>query len=276
MDMDQLVNRCCTRLHDACSPSTRTFGTGPRARPACSMHMSACSRPSGSLRSGRCLRLCAEPDAHPHCASRGNLRHAGLNVYLISRTESKLAAAAEEVQSNYNVETKYFVADLAAAGDPGDAGACWFGLRSNLEGLDVGVLVNNAGMSYEHPDFLHSLEEPMLSALLAINAASLTKMCHLVVPGMKERGRGCIVNISSGVSAALPACPLLSVYAATKAYVDTLSASLAAEYAHFGVKVQVRGQHLVRLVRHVRLVPQCRGTFAASVRLVVHQSSEGC
>lgn len=71
---------------------------------------------------------------------------------------------------------------------------------------------------------------------------SLMQMIHTVLPGMKQRGRGCIINISSGVSSYLPACPMLAVYAASKAYVDNLSASLAAEYREFNIDVQVRGQ----------------------------------
>jgi 17beta-estradiol 17-dehydrogenase / very-long-chain 3-oxoacyl-CoA reductase len=163
-----------------------------------------------------------------------------LNIYLVSRTESKLAAAAEEISSTHGVETRYFVADLIAAGSGGDAGACWFGLRTNLEGTDVGVLINNAGMSYDHPEYLHNLDSSTISELIAINTTSLTQLIHVVLPGMKERGRGCIVNISSGVSAALPACPMLAVYAATKAYVDALTMALSAEYQHFGIRVQVR------------------------------------
>ena len=176
------------------------------------------------------------------CTATLCFQNAGLNIYLVSRTESRLAACAEEIKSTYSVETNFYVADLAAAGDPNDAGACWFGLKKNLGDLDVGVLVNNAGWSYEHPDFLHSLDSSFIGSLIAINATALTHMIQVVLPGMKERGKGCIVNISSGVSSSLPACPLLSVYAATKAYVDSLSASLAAEYAPLGIKVQVRSR----------------------------------
>jgi 17beta-estradiol 17-dehydrogenase / very-long-chain 3-oxoacyl-CoA reductase len=162
-----------------------------------------------------------------------------MNIYLISRTESKLAAAAAEIQEKYNVEAKYFVADLVASGSFTDAGAAWFGLQSNLESLDVGVLINNAGLSYEYPEYFHHLESKQMKDILAINSATLTQMIHVVLPGMKARGRGCVVNISSGVSAVLPACPLLAVYAASKAYVDSLTAALAAEYTHFGIRFQV-------------------------------------
>ena len=182
-----------------------------------------------------CCRSTSELTCEPH-----HVRSAGLNIYLVSRTEAKLTAAAEEIKAAYRVETKIFVADLVAAGALADSGAAWFGLKSNLDGLDVGVLVNNAGMSYEHPEFLHNVDAKALNDIVAINAVALTQMVHVVLPGMKERGRGCVVNISSGVSAALPACPLLAVYAASKAYVDALTAALAAEYSHFGIRFQVR------------------------------------
>lgn len=190
---------------------------------------------------------------------------AGLNIYLVSRTEAKLTAAAEEIKAAYGVETKIFVADLVAAGALADAGAAWFGLKSNLDGLDVGVLVNNAGMSYDHPEFLHNVDTQTLKDIISINAVALTQMVHVVLPGMKERGRGCVVNISSGVSAALPACPLLAVYAASKAYVDALTAALAAEYSHFGIRFQVRA--VLALVA-VRLA----GSGAHGVRCVQCQA----
>lgn len=62
-------------------------------------------------------------------------------------------------------------------------------------------------------------------------------MCRVVLKGMTRRQHGYIVNISSA-SGVLPACPLLSVYAATKAYVDQLSRSMDAEYKQFHVRVQ--------------------------------------
>ncbi|KAG7153776.1 Very-long-chain 3-oxoacyl-CoA reductase-like 2 [Homarus americanus] len=61
-------------------------------------------------------------------------------------------------------------------------------------------------------------------------------MSLIVLPGMAERKRGLIINVSS-LSSIVPA-PLLAVYGATKAYVDSLSVSLAAEYRSRGITVQ--------------------------------------
>jgi short-subunit dehydrogenase len=62
---------------------------------------------------------------------------------------------------------------------------------------------------------------------------------------MRERGRGCVVNVGSGVSTVIPSSPLLSVYASTKAYVDCLSRSLDGEYRGDGVRVQNQAPNFV-------------------------------
>ena len=62
-------------------------------------------------------------------------------------------------------------------------------------------------------------------------------MTRLVLKGMVERKRGAIINLSS-MSAHIPV-PLLTVYSASKAYVDFFSRGLAAEYSSKGIVVQV-------------------------------------
>jgi len=214
-----------------------------------------------------------------------------MKIYLVSRTEEKLKAAAEEIAAKYKVETGYFVADLVAAGRD-SAAAAWFGLAQNLAAMDVGVLVNNAGMSYDHPEFFDAVAAGTLDDIVAINVTSLSKarrgwgccvvvraavhkaesprllqMVHTVLPGMKQRRRGCIVNISSGVSSYLPACPLLAAYAASKAFVDNLSMSLAAEYRGFGIDVQARA-----LCCHLVPAPTCSALSCVRAHAEVQRS----
>lgn len=104
------------------------------------------------------------------------------------------------------------------------------------------------------------------------------QMIQVVLPGMKARKRGCVINISSGVSAFLPACPLLSVYAASKAYVDTLSVSLAAEYRASGIDVQVQPPYFVATkmskIRYASLtVPSPKAWVQAAMRHVGYEDS---
>ncbi|EPY81497.1 hypothetical protein CB1_000731011 [Camelus ferus] len=62
------------------------------------------------------------------------------------------------------------------------------------------------------------------------------KMTRLVLPGMVERSKGAIINISS--ASGLYPVPLLTIYSATKAFVDFFSQSLHEEYKHKGIIVQ--------------------------------------
>lgn len=163
----------------------------------------------------------------------------GMSIYLVSRTEAKLQEAAQQISQKFGVETKYYAADLAAAGKEPIDQSCWFGLKSNISGMDIGVLINNAGMSYGHPEYFHQLDPAEVDTMVAFNCASLVKMTYIVLPGMVERGRGAILNLGSASATGVPACPLLSLYAGTKCFVDAFSRCLDAEYKSKGIDVQV-------------------------------------
>lgn len=70
---------------------------------------------------------------------------AGLNIVLISRTESKLQAVASDIESRFGVQTKVIPADFAAATD-----ATWDTISAVVSSVPVGVLINSAGVSYDH------------------------------------------------------------------------------------------------------------------------------
>lgn len=88
----------------------------------------------------------------------------------------------------------------------------------------------------QYPDWLADVPADRLESMLTLNIIALTKMCHMVLPGMAERKRGSIVNISS-VSGTAP-MGLLTAYSASKAYVDFFSEGLNQEYAPKGIDVQ--------------------------------------
>ncbi len=133
-------------------------------------------------------------------------------------------------------------------------------IKKELEGLDIGILVcdlicfrflkllnkvgelsvqvNNVGVGYGHPEFLLQLEdgEEKLRQLVAVNVTSVNTMTQLVLPQLVAKGKGAVVNISSS-SCMFPA-PMLSGYAATKAYVDNFTANLEVEYRAKGITIQ--------------------------------------
>ena len=96
--------------------------------------------------------------------------------------------------------------------------------------------MNNVGMSYEHPQEFLELSSTYVDTLINLNIVSLNAMTRIVLPQMVERKKGAVINISS-FSAAIPA-PLLSVYSASKSYVDLLSQGMAKEYSSKGITVQ--------------------------------------
>lgn len=105
------------------------------------------------------------------------------------------------------------------------------------------MLINNAGTSYEYPDYLLDIPDWKVDQLIDLNVRALTKMAKIVLKGMSERKRGAIVNISS-VSGTSP-MSLLTVYSATKVYVDYFAQALATEYRKDGIFVQSVTPHFV-------------------------------
>ena len=99
------------------------------------------------------------------------------------------------------------------------------------------MFINNAGQATS-PAFMHELTAAEVDNTVAINCAAVVKATHAVLPAMLARGRGAIVNISS-VAATPKATPYFSVYSATKAFVDHFTLSLADEYHHQGIDIQV-------------------------------------
>jgi NAD(P)-dependent dehydrogenase (short-subunit alcohol dehydrogenase family) len=99
----------------------------------------------------------------------------------------------------------------------------------------IDVLVNNAGFGYVGA--LEESDEDDVRAMVETNFFGLARMIHVVLPGMRRRRRGNIVNISS--IGGLVGFPGVGYYNATKFAVEGLSESLAKEVAPLGIKVLV-------------------------------------
>ncbi len=99
----------------------------------------------------------------------------------------------------------------------------------------VDVLVNNAGFGAPAPFELTSTET--VRALFETNTFGTIALTQAVLPGMRQRGAGVIVNVTSSVT--YKALPLVGLYRASKAAVNALTESLAAEVAPFGIRVHL-------------------------------------
>ncbi|XP_021713340.1 very-long-chain 3-oxoacyl-CoA reductase isoform X1 [Aedes aegypti] len=156
----------------------------------------------------------------------------GLNVVLVSRTQSKLENVAKEIEEESKVSTKIIVADFASGPEIYET------IAKQTAGMEIGVLINNVAMCYTSPERFLQLpnQEKFINDLVSCNIFSVTRMCGLFLPRMAERRKGVIINISS-VSSVIPS-PMLTIYAATKAFVTKFSDDLATEYGKQGVLVQ--------------------------------------
>jgi short-subunit dehydrogenase len=99
----------------------------------------------------------------------------------------------------------------------------------------IDVLVNNAGIGYFGA--VEESEEPEVRKMFEVNVFGLSRMIHAVLPGMRARHRGTIVNLSS--IGGLCAFPALGYYNATKFAVEGLSEALRLEVEPLGIKVVV-------------------------------------
>ena len=102
--------------------------------------------------------------------------------------------------------------------------------------IDIGVLVNNVGMLGEHHMPFLELPQEDVIGMVNVNVLAGTYLCHSLMPKMKEKGKGAVINVSS--SANLIFIPYLAVYAATKHYMTAFTMAIAEEYRGSGIEIQ--------------------------------------
>ena len=98
---------------------------------------------------------------------------------------------------------------------------------------EIDILVNNAGMSIDGTVETLSLEE--WNQIFAVNVTSVYLMSKYLIPAIRKRGGGRIINIAS--TAGTVGAPGLDAYASTKGAVIQLTRSMAADYAAEGILV---------------------------------------
>lgn len=96
-------------------------------------------------------------------------------VVLISRLQDKLDQVSREIKEKFKVETRTIAVDFASE-DIYDK------IKTGLAGLEIGVLVNNVGMSHEYPKYFSDIPDldNMIKKMININILSVCKMTQLV------------------------------------------------------------------------------------------------
>lgn len=141
----------------------------------------------------------------------------GLNLIIIGRNHLKLESTLIKLKERFGtqIEVKSVVVDF----DKFTKDEIVKVIKDGIEGLDVGILINNAGQGSNGAKYFHEVDGDLVESLVNVNVSGLTLATMAVVPTMMKRKRGAIVNIGSGSSCVLPCYPLSAVYGATKAYV---------------------------------------------------------
>lgn len=150
-------------------------------------------------------------------------------IVLVARRRDRLESLREELAAAHpELKLHIYATDLARADDV-DALCQAF----RRDGIEVDIIVNNAGLG-DRGDFA-TCEPKRLEEIVLVNILALTSLTRQLVSGMIERRRGAILNVSS--SASFLPIPRMAAYAASKAYVTSLSEALRTELAPFGITV---------------------------------------
>jgi uncharacterized protein len=148
------------------------------------------------------------------------------SLTLVARREERLRTLATELTSAHGVAADVIAADLR---DPAERDRVADELRGR--GRVVEVLVNNAGFGHQ-ADFATSPRERMVE-MVDINVGVVVDLTSRFLTGMVDRGRGSVINIAS--TAAFQPLPGSATYAATKAFVLSLSEAVHEELKGTGV-----------------------------------------
>jgi NADP-dependent 3-hydroxy acid dehydrogenase YdfG len=159
-------------------------------------------------------------------ASTARLLHAaGAHPVLAARRAGRLAALSRELDGALAVPT-----DVT---DPAQVHALVAAALDRHQRIDG--LVNNAGVSLNGP--LDQVDPALFSQVLQLNVIGLVAMTQAVLPAMRQRGFGRIVNISSGSTRRVAVG--FGAYTSTKSAVNMLSGVLRQELAADGIAVSL-------------------------------------
>ena len=169
----------------------------------------------------------------------------GYNIALVARDEVRLHERAGGLRENYGIQTFVLPADLATKS----------GVKSvekYIQSYEIEVLINNAGFGINKAFTASNLgdEQDLLNVLVR----TPMRLMHVILPGMKERKSGTIINVSS-VAGFIAG----GTYSAAKSYLTVLSESINADLKGSGVKVSALCPGFTRTEFHKRARMKMKG-----------------
>ncbi|XP_040578809.1 very-long-chain 3-oxoacyl-CoA reductase [Lepeophtheirus salmonis] len=155
----------------------------------------------------------------------------GMNVVLIARNLTHLNELSEYLEKNYEIQTLIIAVDFKDIG-------IYEVIREKLKPIEnnLGILINNVAMVQDVPTYYTKISDTCIIDSINTNITSISLMSKIALQSMVKRRRGAILNVSS--LSGVYATPLISIYSATKAFVNHFSRNLALEYRPKGIHVQ--------------------------------------
>jgi short-subunit dehydrogenase len=152
----------------------------------------------------------------------------GYDLVLVARDGDALQRLADELTRQHRVTAVPAAADLSVRDAPAHLAA-----DLDRRGLAVDVVVNNAGFGLQGAVAELPLDRQL--EMIQVNVAALTALTRTYLPSMLQRNRGGVLNVAS--TAAFQPGPLMAVYYATKAYVESFTEALAEEVRGSALKI---------------------------------------
>jgi short-subunit dehydrogenase len=169
----------------------------------------------------------------------------GFNIALVARDEARLHERAAGLREKYGVQTFVLPADLATV-----AGCA--SVEQYINEFEIEVLINNAGFGINKAFTASDLaaEQDMFDVLVR----TPMRLMHVILPKMKARNSGTVINVSSVASFIAG-----GTYSASKSYLTVLSESLHTELLGTDVKISALCPGFTRTEFHQRARMKMKG-----------------
>ncbi|MFC9469925.1 SDR family NAD(P)-dependent oxidoreductase [Streptomyces coelicoflavus] len=164
----------------------------------------------------------------------------GHDLVLVARDTKRLREQATELHDRHGIEAEVLTADLSA-----DAGIDAVAARLSDPRNPVDLLINNAGFGNKGRFLDVSMADEL--TMLKVHCEAVLRLTSAAVAGMRERGRGGVVNVAS-VAAFVPR----GTYGASKAWVVQFTQGVAKDLAGSGVRLMALAPGFVRTEFHQR------------------------
>ena len=146
------------------------------------------------------------------------------NLVLTARRLDRLQSLASELEAAHSIKAVVIACDLADREAPRHLVA-----EVEQRGIHIDTLINNAG--YGVTGYFLSQPWQTQADFIQVLMTAPTELCHRLLPGMRERGHGRIINVAS-LAGHIPGSAGQTLYSGAKSYLIKLSQALHLEYGH--------------------------------------------